>query len=131
MVDLAVRLTILLPILARLRHHWDITSNPISGSSDKRTREWKKLMSLYEQFLEFLRTGRDLPEQRVLRSSAYISIENMKSLLHDTNAEQTSGWLPTRFPAVLVQKAAEAREPAATTVRPSLAFRMSLAGEEL
>jgi hypothetical protein len=50
----------------RLGRHWDIISNPISGSSDKRTKEWKKLMALYEQFLEFLRTGRDLPEQRVL-----------------------------------------------------------------
>ena len=50
----------------RLGRHWDIIENPIAGSSDKRAKEWKKLGSLYKQFVEFLRTGREMPEQHVL-----------------------------------------------------------------
>jgi len=50
----------------RLGRHWDIINNPIAGSSDKRQKEWKKLGSLYKQFVEFLRTGRNVPEQQEL-----------------------------------------------------------------
>jgi hypothetical protein len=50
----------------RLGRHWDIIDNPIAGSSDRRAKEWKKLGSLYKQFVEFLRTGRNVPEQQEL-----------------------------------------------------------------
>lgn len=54
----------------RLGHHWDIIDNPIAGSSDKRAKEWKKLGSLYKQFVEFLRTGSNVPEQQVFNLGA-------------------------------------------------------------
>lgn len=50
----------------RLGRHWDIIDNPIAGSSDKRQKEWKKLGALYKQFVEYLKTGRDVPEQQQL-----------------------------------------------------------------
>lgn len=50
----------------RLGRHWDIISNPIAGSSDKRQKEWKKMGLLYKRFVEFLRTGRNVPEQQEL-----------------------------------------------------------------
>lgn len=50
----------------RLGRHWDIINNPIAGSSDKRQKEWKKMVSLHKQFVEYLRTGRDVPEQQEL-----------------------------------------------------------------
>ena len=50
----------------RLGRHWDIINNPIAGSSDRRAKEWKKLGQLYKQFVEFLRTGRNVPEQQEL-----------------------------------------------------------------
>jgi hypothetical protein len=50
----------------RLGRHWEIINNPIAGSSDKRQKEWKKLGALYKQFVEFLRIGRNVPEQQEL-----------------------------------------------------------------
>jgi hypothetical protein len=50
----------------RLRRHWDIVENPLAGSSDRRTKEWKAMGTLYKQFVEFLRTGRQVPEQHEL-----------------------------------------------------------------
>ncbi len=45
---------------------WDIISNPLTGSSDKRHKGWKQITLLYKQFLAFMKTGRDVPEQQVL-----------------------------------------------------------------
>lgn len=50
----------------RLGRHWDIISHPIAGFSDKRQKEWKKLGALYKQFVEYLKTGRNVPEQQEL-----------------------------------------------------------------
>jgi hypothetical protein len=51
---------------AELGRHWDVIANPISGSSQMRTGEWKRMMSLYERFLDFLINGRSGPVQEVL-----------------------------------------------------------------
>jgi len=45
---------------------WDIISNPLAEISDRRQREWKRMRSRQESFLEFLRTGQDVPEQEEL-----------------------------------------------------------------
>ncbi|MGB8540804.1 MAG: hypothetical protein WCD49_04120 [Candidatus Acidiferrales bacterium] len=54
----------------RLGPHWDIVNNPILAVSDRRNREWKRLGAQQKAFLDFLRTGGDLPEQGVLNLQA-------------------------------------------------------------
>lgn len=51
---------------AGLGPHWDVINNPISHSSDRRAQEWKRMGSLHRQFLEFMQTGRVVPEQQQL-----------------------------------------------------------------
>jgi len=50
----------------RLQRHWDIISNPLAGSSDKRHKEWKQMTSRYKEFLEFMKIGPAVPVQEVL-----------------------------------------------------------------
>jgi hypothetical protein len=50
----------------RLGRHWDVISNPLSGSSDRRTKDWKSMGLLLKRFVGFVKTGRDVPEQQEL-----------------------------------------------------------------
>lgn len=42
---------------------WDVVSNPLAGAPDRRQREWRGMRKRQEALIDFLRTGREVPEQ--------------------------------------------------------------------